>query len=424
MTYFNKNLFFLIIPLLFLFISCEEDEVNDLTTEKEEFYELMKQGYYWNDFIPDIRPSSYSSLAEIMDVIRYDELDRWSFVTEWDAFWAYINNSEYVGYGFGSKYDQLGNLYITFLYNSVDLYEKGVRRGWILQAVNGTALVPGSNFNQIFGPDEVGVSNSFRFLNPEGETVNITSQKEVVKMNTVLHSEIIVSGDKNIGYLVLQGFQGTTSADIKAIFQKFKQEDVNELILDMRYNGGGLTSVARELASLIGGPSLVGKPFTNYEYNANLADEYNKTDEFTNEPNNLALNRLVTICTDATASASELVINGLDPFIDLYIVGADTYGKPMGANIQKFRENWAVVPITFKTTNADGIGEYFDGLPVDIPANDDIDKDFGDPEEASLKQALAFILSGSVKSQEVVEPIPFEQPLEGKWGLRRMIGAF
>jgi carboxyl-terminal processing protease len=144
---------------------------------------------------------------------------------------------------------------------------------------------------------------------------------------------------------------------------------------------------------------------------------------FTNETNNLQLNRLVTICTGATASSSELVINGLKPFLDVYIVGADTYGKPMGANIKKFKK-WALVPITFKTTNANDEGDYFNGLPVDIPANDGLNKNFGNREEASLKQAMAFILSGSVKSEQVVEPIPFEQPLEGKWGLRRMIGAY
>ncbi len=422
--FFITRLLFIAIFLVFFSSACEKDEEEKplVNQEFESFYQELKEWYYWNDQIPEIDPSSYNSLADILEAVRYQERDRWSFVTEWDEFWAYLNNSEFIGYGFGSKFDAAGNLRVTFVYNTVAMYDAGVRRSWIVEAINGVPITPQTNINSLLGAEQVGVSNTFRFLKPDGGTEEFTFIKENIVMNTVLHHEVIEQDNIKVGYMVLQQFTGTTSEEIKAVFENFSEQQVSELILDMRYNGGGLTSVARELASLIAGPGYDGEAFTKYEYNQNKS-QYNKMDTLSTEPNSLSLNRLVTICTESTASASELVINGLRPYLDVHIVGANTYGKPMGANVFRFNTNWAMVPITFKTNNANDEGDYFDGLSVDIPANDGLDREFGHPEEASLQQALAFIGIGSAKTQELTT-IPYKQPLEGEWNLRRMIGAW
>lgn len=412
------------IPLSVLLNSCnKEEDQPELNEENEAFYhEVMKEWYFWTDNMPNINPSSYSSIFDVLEAVRYQPLDRWSFIADWEEFYAYITNTEFVGYGVGFAWDNGGNLRVSHIYNNVPMYEEGVRRGWILEAINGTVLNPGSSVSSLLGLDQSGVSNDFLFVTPDGEQVAFSLEKQVLAVNTVLHHEVITQEGSKVGYLVLQNFSGSTEEELDEVFQYFSEEQIDDLILDLRYNGGGLTSIALQLSSLIVGSDFSGEPFANYYYNANQ-QERNKTEYFSEEPNSLGLDRLVVIATGATASASEMVINGLRPYMDVYVVGADTYGKPMGADVLRFNEVWAVAPITISVKNADDEGDFFDGIPVDIPAADNLSLDFGDPQEASFQQAMAFLVGGITKSEPVQEPL-YRQPWEDMTGLRRWIGGF
>lgn len=420
------NVFLLLVffSLSVIFSACNKEEPPViLNEENESFYnDLMKEWYYWTDEMPEINPSSFANLHEVLEAVRYKPLDRWSFIADWEEFYTYISNTEFVGYGAGFAWDNSGNLRISHIYNNVPMYEEGIRRGWILEQVNGTVMNPSVSISSLLGEDQVGVSNDFVFINPSGEQVNVTLQKEVLAVNTVLHHEVVEQEGMKVGYLVLQNFSGSTQGELEEVFQDFSEEQIDDLILDLRYNGGGLTSIALQLSSLIAGTDLAGEPFAKYYYNA-YQQERNKTEYLSEEPNSLGLDRLVVITTGASASASEMVINGLRPYIDVYVVGADTYGKPMGADVLRFNEVWAVAPITINVKNADDEGEFFDGIPADIPAADNLTVDFGDPQEDSFQQAMAFITSGITKSEPVQEPL-YRQPWEDMEGLRRWIGGF
>lgn len=411
------------LPLSVLLNSCnKEEDQPQLNEENEAFYEAMKEWYYWTDNIPNINPSSYSTIFDVLEAIVYKPLDRWSFIADWDEFYAYINNTEFVGYGVGFGRDNQGKTRINFIYNNVPMYDEGVRRGWILEAVNGNVITPETNISSLLGPNQPGVNNDFLFTASDGSEVSFSLEKEVLAVNTVLHHEVIEQGGLKVGYLVLQNFSGSTKQELADVFQFFSEEQIDDLILDLRYNGGGLTSVAQQLSSLIAGSELAGEPFARYYYNANKQDR-NRTEFFTQEAGSLGLDRLVVIATGASASASEMVINGLKPYMDVYIVGSDTYGKPMGADVLRFNEVWAVAPITISVKNADDEGEFFDGIPADIPANDGLSFDFGDLEEPSLQQSLAFLTSGITKGEALQVPV-YKQPWEELTGLRRWIGGF
>ena len=401
----------------------KDDPTPDIRKEENEaLYAGMKDWYYWNEQIPQINPSSYADVFAVLEAIRQRPLDRWSYITNLQEFLDFFQNSSFVGYGFGSSWDSMGKLRISFVYSSTQMYAQGVRRSWIIEAINGTSVVPGINVSALLGPNTEGVSNAFLFRKPDGNTTQLSFTKEKINMNTVLHHEIISAEDRKIGYMVLQGFTTPTATELTGVFNDFNEAGIDELILDMRYNGGGSTAIALKLSSMIAGPSLTGEPFAHYLYNSLKSAEHNRTDLFTNEANSLSLNRLVTITTGATASASEMVINGLRPFIDVHIVGSKTYGKPMGMNAFTLN-NWALVPITFKIANANNEGDYFNGLPANVPAPDDLTRMFGDPQESMLQAAIAFILSGSTKG-EVVPETQVRQPWEDMQGLRRIIGAF
>jgi carboxyl-terminal processing protease len=415
----KKYFVLLFAVLLTISFSCRKDEVNDPENvqENKDLYEFMQDWYYWNNTIPSINPANYPSVYEVLEAIRYKPLDRWSYIYDWTEFLAYFMESRLIGYGFGSAWDSSGKLRVAFIHNTTELYDSGVRRSWIIEKINGVNINSGMNISQMLGANQIGVTNTFTFIKPDNTTVEITLQKKEVFANTVLHHQIFEYPGLKVGYLVLQSFRDPTEAELNSVFLEFSAAGIDELILDMRYNGGGLVSIATQLASLIAGPSLANQPFVKFEYNANKAEERNTTVNLENIENSLGLNRLITICTRGSASASELMINGLRPFIDVVIVGNTTYGKPMGANAFNYNDKYALVPITFKTKNADNEGDYFDGIPVDIPAPDDLRRDFGDPEEASLQIAMAFIISGISKSIQIPEP-EIRQPWEDLTGLR------
>ncbi len=161
----------------------------------------------------------------------------------------------------------------------------------------------------------------------------------------------------------------------------------------MRYNGGGLVSVARHLASIIGGVRTRGQVFAEYFHNdKNLFR--NEVLRFEDATNAASLNRLIVITTPDSASASELVINALRPFIPVVVIGDRTYGKPVGQYQVEFCDKM-LAPVSFSLRNANGEGDFFGGIPADCPAPDDIGRALGDPAEASLREALTFVATGA-----------------------------
>lgn len=417
-------LFIFILSFAVIFTSCkkEDDEEDRLIIEENEaFYELMNDWYFWYDEMPDVNPSEFPSPYELLEELRHRPLDRWSYITSREEFEALYRDSKMIGYGFGSGWDQNARLRVTFIFNTTEMYEQGVRRGWLIERINGTPVRPGANINQMLGANQVGVSNDFVFIDPEGEEVAMTLPKQEVVMNTVLHAEVLEAGDRKVGYLVFKNFFAPSFDELDEAVEFFNSVGIDDLILDLRYNGGGQTSVANHLAGLIGGQSLDGEPFAKYIYNDKRQSE-NFTDPFDPPANNLDLGRLITITTRATASASEMVINGLRPYMDVYIVGNDTYGKPMGQNVWFWGDLYAFAPVTFKYANADDFGDFLDGLPADAYAGDDITRAFGDPQEASLKEALHYIETGNFTMHPKRKSL-LVQPWEQMTGLRQEIGA-
>ncbi|HSV87028.1 MAG TPA: S41 family peptidase [Bacteroidales bacterium] len=417
----RKYILLLLAFVFFVFSGCQKDDLNEQETiiENRDFYEFMKEWYYWNDKIPEIDPARFENVFEVLEAIRYRPLDRWSFIEDWNTLYAYIVEARIIGYGIGLFWDQQGFLRIGFLHNNTEMYERGVRRGWIIERINGVSVSPGLNITQMLGPDQIGVSNTFHFRTPQNTLVQVEVQKREIIANAILHREIIETGGRRIGYLVLQQFRGLNlENELNQAFSEFAAVGIEELILDMRYNGGGLVIPANRLASLIAGPSFANMPFVKFEYNANKSNEHNETVNLLSLENSLSLNRLIVITTRGTASASELVINGLRPFINVVVVGSTTYGKPMGANIFSYNNKWAFVPITFKGRNANNEGDFFNGIPANIPAPDDLTRNFGDPLEASLHTALEYIRTGVTVGIKVAEP-PVRQPWEDMEGIRR-----
>jgi carboxyl-terminal processing protease len=368
---------------------CDEGDQGD--SANDYLYALMQDWYFWYEQIPEVDPEDYASPEELLDAIRYLPIDVWSFVMTSEEYAQYFEDAEYVGYGFSFQLDENEQMRISFVYENSPMYEQGVRRGWTILEVDGTVVTPLSDLDVLFGPDEVGVQDTFNMEDTEGTVSEYTFTKKVIDIDTVFSENVFDINGEKVGYFVFDNFIEKSLTEIQKTLGYMQDNGVEDLIVDLRYNGGGLIDVADFLASSIGGASVEGQVFTKYIHNDKHLDE-NTDLLFVDAGYSLNLDRVFFITTQATASASELVINGLDPYMEVYLVGDVTYGKPVGMYGWPY-EDYVFFPVSFKTVNAEGYGDYYDGIAVDANAAD----------EDSIHTALYFIENGEFPLPEVKE---------------------
>jgi C-terminal processing protease CtpA/Prc len=214
--------------------------------------------------------------------------------------------------------------------------------------------------------------------------------KRAVTIPTVSLTRVYDVDGRRVGYLFFRNFVRPSVAALDEAFNALSQAGVTELVLDLRYNGGGLVDVAVHLSSLIGGTLTAGQPFATFAHNDRNAfrNETLRFDAAT--PPAPALARLFVITSRSSASASELVINGLRPFMPVILIGDTTYGKPVGQYLIEFCTK-VLAPVSFSLKNANGEADYFDGFAPTCAAGDDIERELGHPEEASLAEAFHYI---------------------------------
>jgi C-terminal processing protease CtpA/Prc len=402
----------IVIPVLF---GCKKDpvpEVNPPTLEeraRDGLYDLMKYVYLWYNTMPTVKVSDYDGPEEILEALRYLPRDKWSFVTDYESFMASMQGS-FVGHGIRLSLDNAGNVRVVSLYEGSDLWPKGVRRGWIVKEINGTLIAPifisGDNtaYNNLMGPSTAGITNTFKFINPDGQELTFTSTKASFTINSVTAAKILDLPGGKTGYLAFETFIDPSEQELNEAFANFKANNVTDLIIDLRYNTGGYMDIAQQLSSLVLTLNDTTKVCYKLTYNSLVGPEWNETYKFIRTASPLGLDRVVFITTRSSASASEVVINSLMPYVDVKIVGDTTHGKPAGMNIWGFPfpsesdpdpdYEYVFAPITFEYLNASDQGRFYDGIPPDVKAADDITRDFGDPEEASLKAAIG-VLQGT-----------------------------
>ena len=363
--------------------------------------DALQQYYYWYRELPNPDPASFSSPEAYLDAVRYRTLDSsFSYITSKASSDAFFSESQFIGFGLSYKRTGDLELRLTQTFPGSPAAEAGLDRGHYLVSVNGKTvadLIRTGEIATIFGPEQVGVTAEIAWRAPGGPEQRATLTKRLVTIPTVSQTAVIASGSTRVGYLHFRNFVTPSTAALNTAFQQLRDQGASELVLDLRYNGGGLVSVAQHLAGLIGGPPLVGQVFVQFTHN----DKQTSRDtafRFESKPQALAVSRLVVIATPASASASEAMINGLRPYMDVKVVGDTTYGKPVGQYGFDFCDK-VLYPVAFLVTNARGQADYFGGIPADCAAADDLDRPLADAREASLAEALSVLRSGRCSGQ-------------------------
>jgi len=357
----------------------------------------LRDIYYWYQQLPDPSPASFSSPEAYLEAVRYKPTDTtYSYVANKAESDAFFSDSQFIGIGFGSRQTGAAEVRIAQVFPNSPASDAGLARGDRLLSVNGKAiadLVSSGEINTIFGANNVGVSVSMSWQDNGGGPHSAQLTKRIVTIPTVSQTAVIDLPRARVGYVHLRNFVTPSSAALDVAFQSLLDAGANELVLDLRYNGGGLVSVAQHLGGLIGGAATNNQVFIQFIHNDKNTAK-NSSLRFPVPPQALAVPRLVVIGTRGTASASEAVINGLRPFMTVTVVGETTYGKPVGQYGYDFCDK-TLFPVAFEGRNAKNEGGYFNGIPADCAADDDLDHPLGDPAEGSLAAALAFIRNGS-----------------------------
>lgn len=353
--------------------------------------------YYWYQELPDLNPVNYASPEAYLEAARYRPIDNhYSFITSAAANDSYYNDSQTIAFGFVNQQTS-SEVIVLQVYPGSPAAEAGLERGDRITHVNGqsvAALAAAGSLNGAFGANEVGVAADVTFTKPAGQSRQARMVKRLITVPSVSLTRAFDVDGRRVGYLNFKAFVRPSEAALNEAFAALRAAGVNELVLDLRYNGGGLVSVATQLASLIGGARTDGQVMFTQSHNAKLAPTWNETTRFANPDQALNLSRLVVITTRGSASASELVINALRPYIPVAVIGDTTYGKPVGQYGFSFCSK-VLYPVAFTIRNANNEGDYFDGIPPTCAAADDPSHQLGDVEEGSLAEALTYIRTGA-----------------------------
>ncbi|MFT6689317.1 MAG: carboxyl-terminal processing protease [Saprospiraceae bacterium] len=380
---------------------------------------------------------SKNSPEELFDYLKSPQ-DRFSILV--DDYVALENALNGVtlnnGMEFGLVFypDGSGNVfgYVRYVLPNSDASNKGVARGMIFNAIDGQQINE-NNFSDLLSPDtySIGLADFDDItITPTGESIDLT--KSQITENPVHISQTLTVQGQKVGYLMYNAFTRNFDPQLNAAFSQFQADNVSDLILDLRYNGGGSVDTAIDLATMITGQfnnELFISERWNEDRQAVYAEDklFNTTIDNGDQINSLNLTRVYVLTSQRSASASELVINGLNPYINVIQVGDVTTGKFQASfllydapapyfsrNEANTGHTYAMLPLVFKTVNAAGFTDYVDGLAPDVVVEENYSNlgVLGDVNEPLLAAALNEIFPSPMPQPR--NNIQFEEISESK----------
>ena len=384
--------------------------------QKQSVLDIMQDWYFWNDDpqqqakYQGLNLTSFATADELLSQLRFRpfEFDRgFSFITTVEADEQFLAEGEFLGFGFGSRYvnpPANDDLRITQTFVGSPAETAGFRRGYRILSVDGRTIAEinqAEGLTEAFGPREEGIERTFRLRDLVGAEFEVVVTKALFNIDPVpdVPARVIDRNGRPVGYVNFLTFVSTADAELDGLFSQFRNQNVADLVIDLRYNGGGLVSTAERLADLIGGAVVGNQLFSQTRYNSARSSN-NTSRRFQSLSQSLPLlQRVVFITSGGSASASELVPNGLAPHLVVALAGARTFGKPVGQSAFDYcNGQFRLRAVSFELLNANDEGGFFNGLPQPgssiaalCEAPDDLDFPLGDPNEASLAAALSYI---------------------------------
>ncbi len=401
------------------FQSCKQDDIVTPSNDSQEvsnsstatssavnswIYSVMQEAYYWAANLPakstlDASSSSFDYFEKL--IYNRETVDRFSALT--DNYDELLNSFNGVNKVYGIRYTvaetQTGNgklgLFLSDVLLGSPAETAGLKRGDVIVAIDGNQITE-DNFYSLF---QSGDTHEFQLGTWQNGVwtggAKATITRAVVNENPVAFSSVLTlpASGRKMGYLLYNQFipgsdENSSSYDdrLRSIFGEFKAAGVEELVLDLRFNGGGYISSAEVLASLISGNAKASDVFYKEKWNATyesyFAQAYGQdyfNHSFLNETNSIGnqLSRVFVFTSHSTASASELIINGLKPYIEVITIGENTYGKNLFGSLVEDTSTgsgYGIYVMLGETTNALGVSDYgtINGITPTYIVKDDL----------------------------------------------------
>ncbi|ASG66079.1 peptidase S41 [Idiomarina piscisalsi] len=367
--------------------------------QNQRFFNYMKEDYFWADQLQDsIDPEAFDDVYAVLEELRVPE-DRYSYILTEEEYEQLFVNATYFGFGFSMEQISDTRVKIRFVYNDSPAATAGIERADELIAIDGvpvSELLANGEFDDALGPNEEGLSRELTWKTPgEPEQTDILSKVEV-ETNTVMGAQTTAldNGD-TAGYFTLDSFINRTGSDLNEAFDLFANEGVDHLIIDVRYNGGGLIRYANQTSSQAAGNNVLGETFLTYRFNEQNSDK-NETLQFrlVDGTQQLDLDTVYVLTTGSSCSSSEIIINSLKPYVNVVTIGENTCGKPVGQQPEPLCDK-VTFAINFETVNAEGEGQYYNGLVPTCEVQDQIRADWGSRQDPLTGAAYSYIETGS-----------------------------
>lgn len=434
----TKSSTYLLLAII-LFTSCTKIKVSP--SENLEVNNFIWKGlntfYLWQNDVTDLADNRFlnsesyqrflnseSNSSQFFENLLHqrDNVDKWSWIVE--DYIALENSFQGVsmhnGIEFGLVYENGSTTdifgYIRYVLPNSDASANNVKRGMLFNAVNDQKLTVNNYRSLLFSNTNYTINLAdYNNGNPQKNGTSITLSKSEYTENPVFIIKTINSGTKKIGYLMYNSFTANFDDELNAAFLTLKNDGITDLIIDLRYNGGGSVRTAVYLSSMITG-QFTGELFAKKQWN-NKINSANQEEKFTNQINNgivqeninsLSLDKIHFITTNSSASASELVINGLKPYINVKTIGTKTHGKYVGSitlydspNLYT-KENinpshtWAMQPIVLEINNKLG-DKSVSGFNPDIELAEDYNNlgVLGELSDPLLNRTITYITTGA-----------------------------
>ncbi|MDP4221974.1 MAG: S41 family peptidase [Bacteroidota bacterium] len=414
--------------ILSLISGCKKHE----TTKEEQIpaetiatnkwiFEQMNLYYLWNDKIPTTIDNTKEKDPEAYFYkLIYADLDKWSYITSDYASLKSELNGDPVTMGYHPAFYLIGPntvmIVVCYVYPGSAADQAGLKRGDIILSIDNTMLDTTNYYTKYTGK-----SYTVQLASITGHTVDFNGKSLSLTAKTtatdpsIYHKVIDIDGHK-IGYLVyvefISGSNDAYLARLDSIFGAFKDEGISDLVVDLRYNPGGEIDAAVHLASIIA-PASVGantSTLINLQYNNDLRQYFIQNNlqnylyyKFESAAANINMSHVYFLTTSRSASASELLIIGLKPYMTVVQVGEPTYGKYCGSwVIPDDNEKWAMMPIVMKFSNANGFTDFVNGLTPDYEIEDDVTSavPFGDITDPMLAKVLQVATGKSFEARK------------------------
>lgn len=366
-----------------------------LKTEVSQVRDYMFDWYlFYRDVPLTVNLLNLDTAEEALEKLRVSQ-DRFSFVDRKSATDNFLQNNQTVAFGIGFQKQGADALIIVEVPQNSPASAGDLRRGDLILAIDGTPvsqLISEDRVSEAFGPRDPGVQRTFKIRRGTAE-FDKQLTKQVYTFLPVSNAKVIESGGRKFGYLFFSSFTDTSAAEFQRALDAIKTGGAQYLVIDMRSNGGGLVTRARDVANFLVPESANGQVFwrTNYNdkhRNSNQAYDVEAAPRY-------AFDGVAMLTSESTCSASEELLTGLRVYRPVTTIGAKTCGKPYGFNGQPLDNDKTLFAITFVGGSRDKEADFVDGIAPDCAVNDDFSTELGTAEEKLFAGAITRLASGA-----------------------------